>query len=53
MTPFVLIRHAATAWNQEGLIQGQSDPPLSPEGRRQVGRCSVSKRPNRNRPWRK
>lgn len=38
MTPFVLIRHAATAWNQEGLIQGQSDPPLSPEGRRQVGR---------------
>jgi broad specificity phosphatase PhoE len=27
-----LIRHAPTAWNAEGRILGQADPPLSPEG---------------------
>jgi probable phosphoglycerate mutase len=27
-----LIRHAPTAWNAEGRVLGQADPPLSPEG---------------------
>jgi broad specificity phosphatase PhoE len=31
-----LIRHASTAWNEEGLIQGRTDIPLSPAGREQV-----------------
>lgn len=28
----VLIRHAESVWNAEGLWQGQEDPPLSPRG---------------------
>lgn len=31
-----LIRHASTAWNEEGRIQGHTDIPLSPLGRAQV-----------------
>lgn len=31
--PIVLLRHAPTRWNAEGRLQGQSDVPLSPEGR--------------------
>jgi broad specificity phosphatase PhoE len=31
-----LMRHALTAWNLAGRIQGQKDSPLSPEGWRQV-----------------
>jgi broad specificity phosphatase PhoE len=27
-----LLRHAATAWNAAGRMQGRADPPLSPEG---------------------
>jgi len=27
-----LIRHAPTAWNTDGRVLGQADPPLSPEG---------------------
>jgi broad specificity phosphatase PhoE len=27
-----LIRHAPTAWNADGRVLGQADPPLSPEG---------------------
>jgi broad specificity phosphatase PhoE len=30
------VRHGVTAWNAEGRIQGQTDVPLSPEGRRQA-----------------
>jgi len=30
----VLIRHAPTAWNAEGRVQGQTDIDLSPEGRK-------------------
>lgn len=33
-----LVRHAATEWNAQGVLQGQSDPPLSPEGETQVAR---------------
>jgi probable phosphoglycerate mutase len=32
-----LVRHAATEWTAAGRIQGQSDPPLSPEGEAQAG----------------
>lgn len=31
-----LIRHASTAWNEDGRIQGRTDIPLSPAGRAQV-----------------
>jgi len=37
MTRVALIRHAPTAWNAEGRIQGRSDIPLSPEGRAMAG----------------
>jgi broad specificity phosphatase PhoE len=32
-----LIRHGESTWNREHRIQGQLDPPLSDEGRRQAG----------------
>ncbi len=32
----VLWRHGRTAWNAEGRFQGQQDPPLDAEGRRQA-----------------
>jgi broad specificity phosphatase PhoE len=32
----VLIRHGQSTWNREHRIQGQLDPPLSPEGMRQA-----------------
>ena len=35
-TWFGLLRHARTAWNEEERIQGQSDIPLTPEGRIQA-----------------
>ena len=33
---FFIMRHAATVWNREGRIQGQSDSPLSDKGGRQI-----------------
>ena len=33
---FLLLRHAQSEWNALGLWQGQADPPLSIEGRRQA-----------------
>ena len=33
MTDIVMIRHALTAWNVEGRIQGQTDIPLCTRGR--------------------
>ena len=33
-----LVRHAATPWNAERRVQGQSDPPLSPLGEAQAAR---------------
>jgi glucosyl-3-phosphoglycerate phosphatase len=32
----VLIRHGQSTWNADGLLQGQADPPLSHEGRREA-----------------
>lgn len=34
----LLVRHAQTAWNHEGRVQGHSDPPLSALGERQAER---------------
>jgi probable phosphoglycerate mutase len=31
-TPFALMRHAPTAWNADGRLQGATDIPLSPDG---------------------
>jgi probable phosphoglycerate mutase len=33
MTPLALLRHAPTAWNETGRLQGRSDPSLSQRGR--------------------
>jgi len=33
MTPFAVLRHAPTAWNEARRLQGRSDPTLSPRGR--------------------
>jgi probable phosphoglycerate mutase len=33
-----LVRHAATAWTEERRLQGQNDPPLSPDGESQAAR---------------
>jgi probable phosphoglycerate mutase len=37
-TRFGLIRHAQTRWNREKRIQGQSDSPLTSEGKRHAAR---------------
>lgn len=29
----IVLRHGATAWNEQGLLQGRADPPLSEAGR--------------------
>jgi broad specificity phosphatase PhoE len=34
----LLVRHGQSTWNSEHRIQGQLDPPLSEEGRRQAAR---------------
>ena len=36
MTGLLLIRHGPTAWNRAGRLQGRSDQPLDPDGRREV-----------------
>ena len=36
MTPLILIRHAPTAWNARGLIQGRTDVPLGAAGRQRA-----------------
>ncbi|MCS7206681.1 MAG: histidine phosphatase family protein [Dehalococcoidia bacterium] len=36
MGRWLLVRHAESTWNQERRLQGQSDPPLSPQGQAQA-----------------
>ena len=36
-----LIRHAPTAWNAEGRVLGQADPPLSAEGAARAGQWQL------------
>jgi broad specificity phosphatase PhoE len=36
MPSVLLLRHALSTWNVDGLWQGQADPPLSPEGEAQA-----------------
>ena len=41
MSAILFIRHGPTDWNMQGLIQGQSDIPLSEEGRAEVRRWAL------------
>lgn len=41
MTPFALLRHAPTAWNESGRLQGRSDPSLSQRGRAAANHWSL------------
>lgn len=41
MSAILFIRHGPTAWNRQGLIQGQRDIPLSEEGRGEVRRWAL------------
>lgn len=41
MSAILFIRHGPTAWNLQGLIQGQTDVPLSEEGRAEVRRWAL------------
>mgnify|MGYP001827932072 CR=1 FL=1 len=36
MTDLLMLRHAATEWNERGLLQGRADPPLSAAGREEI-----------------
>ncbi|MHC4339739.1 MAG: histidine phosphatase family protein [Planctomycetota bacterium] len=40
MQTLVLVRHGATAWNENGYCQGRKDVPLSARGREQAERLS-------------
>jgi probable phosphoglycerate mutase len=41
MSAVLFIRHGPTEWNARGLIQGQSDIPLSDDGRAEVRRWAL------------
>ena len=41
MTPFAVLRHAPTAWNESGRLQGRSDPSLSQRGRAAANHWSL------------
>ena len=38
--PLLLLRHGETLWNQQGILQGQQDSPLSSHGWQQADRCA-------------
>lgn len=38
--PVILVRHGATPWNRDGLVQGWTDIPLSEDGRLQAARAA-------------
>ena len=44
MTDVVMIRHAMTAWNEEGRIQGQTDTALCARGRRALAERRLPRR---------
>ena len=44
MIDVVMIRHAATAWNEAGRIQGHADIPLGEPGRRALAGCRLPAR---------
>lgn len=41
MARIVLIRHGTTTWNDHGRLQGWSDAPLTPAGRREAARAAA------------
>jgi probable phosphoglycerate mutase len=41
MSAILFVRHGPTEWNMQGLIQGQTDVPLSAEGRAEVRRWAL------------
>lgn len=42
MTRILLVRHGESTWNADGRWQGQADPPLSDQGRRQAASASAA-----------
>lgn len=51
-TPLCLIRHGQTAWNRDGLWQGQADPDLTAEGLAQARSLAETlARAHAERPW--
>jgi broad specificity phosphatase PhoE len=49
VTPFLILRHATTAWNAERRIQGTIDTPLAPEG---VAEVKSWRLPSETASWR-
>lgn len=39
---FIVIRHAESQWNREGIIQGQLDSPITSQGHRQIAALMVA-----------
>lgn len=39
---FIVIRHAESQWNREGIIQGQLDSPVTQQGYRQIAALMVA-----------
>lgn len=39
---FIVIRHAESQWNREGIIQGQLDSPLTEQGHQQIAALMVA-----------
>ncbi len=45
MSRLFVVRHGESAWNAEGRLQGQADPPLSPLGREQASALCLPQAP--------